>query len=268
MHPDVVELRSFYYTTQLGRMVQRTLRARLRELWPDTRGMTVAGFGFAAPFLRPYLGEAARVLCLMPAQQGVCPWPGEGPNVSVLTEETLWPVAHGQIDRLLVAHGLETCERPQALLEEIWRALSPGGRAVFLVPNRAGIWARREGTPFGYGRPYTLGQLERTLADSRFATERHAGALYMSPSHRGFWLRVAPTMERIGTRLQIQRLAGVTLVEATKLVFIAPASGLKERAERPLRVLEGFAQPVPAPPKPAGLSVARCRNTAPVGMRP
>jgi hypothetical protein len=69
MHLDVVELRSFYYTTQLGRMVQRMVRARLRDMWPDIHGMNLVGFGFAAPFLRPFMDEATRTLCLMPAQQ-------------------------------------------------------------------------------------------------------------------------------------------------------------------------------------------------------
>ncbi|MEL7138844.1 MAG: methyltransferase domain-containing protein [Pseudomonadota bacterium] len=251
MHLDVVELRRFYYATRLGRLVQQVLTARLRALWPSTQAQCVAGFGFAAPFLRPYLPEAARVLCLMPAQQGVVPWPGEGPNVSTLIEETLWPVAADSVDRLLVVHGLETCERPQALLSEIWRVLTPGGRAVFMVPNRAGLWARREGTPFGFGRPYTTGQLERTLADQRFGAERHTGALYMPPKHDGFWFRLAPPIERLGTRLDLQRLAGVVLVEATKMVYITPKNGLRERARQPLRVLEGLAPPVPAPPKPA-----------------
>ncbi|MEL6312045.1 MAG: hypothetical protein AAFQ17_06750, partial [Pseudomonadota bacterium] len=127
----------------------------------------------------------------------------------------------------------------------------PGGRAVFMVPNRAGLWARREGTPFGFGRPYTTGQLERTLADQRFAAERHTGALYMAPKHDGFWFRLASPIERLGTRLDLQRLAGVVLVEATKVVYITPKNGLRERARQPLRVLEGLAPPVPAPPKPA-----------------
>lgn len=249
MHPDVVELRKFYYTTRLGRLVQRGLRDRLTGMWPDTKGMTVAGFGFAAPFLRPFLDRSARVLCLMPAQQGVCPWPAEEPNLATLIEETLWPLPNGFVDRLIVAHGLETCERPQALLEEIWRVLAPGGRAVFIVPNRAGIWARRDVTPFGYGRPYSVSQLEQALADHRFAAERHTGALYHPPSHTRFWLRIAPAIERIGARLDAERLAGVVMVEATKLVYIAPASGLKETVRRPLKVLEGLASP--PRPKPA-----------------
>ncbi|MEM0943282.1 MAG: methyltransferase domain-containing protein [Pseudomonadota bacterium] len=258
MHLDVVDLRKFYYATRLGQMAARTLRERLRAMWPNVAGQTVAGFGFAAPFLRPFKEEAARVLCLMPAQQGVCPWPAEGPNVSALVEETLWPLPTGQVDRLVVAHGLETCERPQALLSEIWRVLAPGGKAIFLVPNRAGIWARRDATPFGYGRPYSVGQLEATLSSHNFSADRHEAALYMPPSHKRFWLKLGPTMERVGQKVDAQRLAGVALVEVTKLVYIAPRSGAVAPARAPLKVLEGL-RPVPSPaPKPAtGRGAAR-----------
>ena len=95
MHLDVVDLRRFYYRTPLGRAAQRSLQEAIRGLWPRVAGETVVGFGFAAPFLRPLMGEAARTLCLMPAQQGVCRWPPEGPNVSVLTDETHWPLPAG-----------------------------------------------------------------------------------------------------------------------------------------------------------------------------
>ena len=240
MHPDVVQLRKFYYRTALGRAAQKAIRRRLRVLWPSVRGETVVGFGFAAPFLRPFMEEAERVLCLMPAQQGVCPWPGEGPNVSALVEERLWPLANGAADRLLVCHGLETCERPAALLKEIWRVLAPGGSAIFLVPNRTGAWARRDGTPFGFGRPYSLGQLERTLADAQFSADRHAAALYMAPSQSRFWLRLGPTIEAVGQWLGWQRLGGVVMVEATKLVFAKPRSGSAVAAREPVAVPAGL----------------------------
>ena len=119
------------------------------------------------------------------------PWPPGGPNVCALVEETRWPIAAATVDRLIVAHGLETCESPDALLPEIWRVLAPGGRVVFIVPNRSGLWARRDVTPFGYGRPYSLGQLEALARRHRFAPERHVGALYAPPSHRRFWLQTA-----------------------------------------------------------------------------
>ena len=60
MHLDVIDLRRFYYRTPLGRATQRSLQEAIRALWPDVSGETVAGFGFAAPLLRPFLGEAAR----------------------------------------------------------------------------------------------------------------------------------------------------------------------------------------------------------------
>ncbi|MBY8974606.1 methyltransferase domain-containing protein [Rhodobacteraceae bacterium NNCM2] len=253
MHLDVIDLRKFYYTTGLGRMTQRVLRQRLRGMWENVSGHTLVGFGFAAPFLRPFMTEAARTLCFMPAQQGVCPWPAEGPNVAALVEETRWPVTTGSVDRLIVAHGLETCERPQALLAEIWRVLAPGGKAIFMVPNRAGLWARRDGTPFGYGRPYSVGQLEDALSGHNFSADRHEAALYLPPSHKRFWLRLAPWIEQMGQRIDAQRFGGVALVEVTKMVYIAPKSGAAP-VRAPLRVLEGL-RPTPAPKPASGRTV-------------
>ena len=42
-------------------------------------------------------------------------------NVSVLCEETLWPLATGFVDRLVMMHGLETSENPAAVLDEAHR---------------------------------------------------------------------------------------------------------------------------------------------------
>lgn len=247
MHQDVVDLRSFYYRTRLGRTAQRALQDALRGLWPDTAGMTVVGFGFAAPLLRPFLADARRVLSLMPDQQGVMPWPAGQPNLSALVEETAWPIPAGVVDRLIVAHGLETCERPGALLDEIWRTLAPGGHVVFVVPNRSGIWARRDVTPFGHGRPYSFGQLERLLRAHRFAPERHAAALYGPPSHRRFWLQTAYLWERIGRRFDPKLIAGALLMEASKRIYARPPSGSKVAVPGPLDVLDGLTRPKPEP---------------------
>jgi SAM-dependent methyltransferase len=247
MHLDVVDLRSFYYQTRLGRSAQRSLQQALRGLMPQTDGLTVAGFGFAAPFLRPFLKDARRVLSLMPAQQGVMPWPAGAPNLSTLVEETAWPIPAGVIDRLIVAHGLETCERPAALLDEIWRVLAPAGHVVFVVPNRSGVWARRDVTPFGYGRPYSVRQMESLLRKHRFAPERHVGALYGPPSHAGFWIRTAPVWERIGRRFAWSFPAGALLMEGTKQIYARPPSGSKVASGGPLGVLEGLTRPKPEP---------------------
>ncbi|MGF1503243.1 MAG: methyltransferase domain-containing protein [Paracoccaceae bacterium] len=258
MHLDVTDLRDFYETARLGRIAKRALSAQIRALWPDLHGLTVVGFGYAAPFVEPVRGEAARTICLMPAQQGVCPWPGEGDNLAALVEETLWPLPRDFADRILLAHGLETCERPHALLEEVARVLAPEGRVLVMAPNRAGLWARRDATPFGFGRPYSIGQLETALAAHGFRVERHEAALYMPPSHRPFWLRLAGPIERAGQRLLPRRVAGVTLIEARKQLFATPGSGAAEAARVPIRVLEGL-RPVPAPKPAAGRAAARAR---------
>ena len=249
MHLDVVDLRRFYYRTRLGRAAQRAIRDRLTAMWPaeagGAKGLTVAGFGFAAPLLRPYLADARRVTCLMPAQQGVMPWPAGMPNTSVLAEETLWPVETGSVDRLVLLHGLETSEAPDRVLDECERVLGPGGRLVVIVPNRSGLWARRDVTPFGFGRPYSLSQLEAMTAAAGFEPRRHEGALYAPPRESDFWLRAAGPLERMGPRVTRGNGGGVILLECAKQVPARPRTGLAERVRRPLRVLD------PAP-EPAG----------------
>lgn len=249
MHLDVVDLKAFYYRTRLGRSAQRSLQEALRGLWPDTAGMLVVGFGFAAPMLRPFLRDGGRVIALMPAQQGVMRWPTNAPSLCALVEETHWPIEAGTVDRLVVAHGLETCERPDALMAEIWRVLAPNGRVVFIVPNRAGLWARREVTPFGYGRPYSFTQIETLMAKHRLQCDRHAAALYAPPSHRKFWLQTARFWERLGRRFQPHVMAGALIAEASKQVYARPSAGSKVAVPGPLDVLEGLAG---AKPEPAG----------------
>ena len=247
MHLDVVDLHSFYYRTKLGRIAQRSLRERIVDLWPDTKGQTVAGFGFAGPMLRPFLADSRRVLNLMPGQQGVMPWPEGLPNHSVMVEETRWPVPTGMIDRLIVLHGLETCERQSELLDEIWRVLGPGGRALFVVPARSGLWARRDVTPFGYGRPYSVGQLENQLRKHAFLPGRTVGALFSLPSHRGWAIRSAAIFERFGSRLAWIAPAGAVMVEVTKQVHAPTRPGLKEAVRKPLEALEGITKPAGKP---------------------
>lgn len=237
MHLDVHDLRNFYYRSTLGRAAQASIRTQMRALWPEAKGQTVVGFGFAVPLLRPYLADARRVIALMPAPQGVMPWPSGMPNVSVLSEETLWPLDTGRVDKLVLMHGLETSERPSRLLEECWRVLGPGGKVIFVTPNRAGLWSRSDATPFGFGRPYTLGQLETQLRQHNFLPERHAAALYQMPSARRFWLKSAPLFERIGARIPTVMAGGAFLVEASKRVQAPGGTVIQEKARSRLPAL-------------------------------
>ena len=233
MRFDVVDLKKFYYRTFLGRTVQKALRKCLCDMWGDTKGQTIVGFGFATPLLRPFLAKARRIIALMPAEQGVIAWPGDTgehlANCAVLCEELHWPIANGQVDKLVLLHALETCTDTDALLDEIWRVLGPGGRVVFIVSNRSGLWARSDKTPFGVGRPYSVGQVEHLLRLHKFVPERHFPALYFAPSSRPFWLRMAVYWDYIAHRRIIPVVAGVIFVEASKQVYARPRDGVGER---------------------------------------
>ncbi|MBY6090813.1 class I SAM-dependent methyltransferase [Maritimibacter alkaliphilus] len=240
MHLDVQDLRNFYYRSTLGRAAQHQVRTQMLKLWPEAQGQTVAGFGFAVPLLRPYLPEARRVIGLMPAPQGVMPWPAGMPNVSVLCEETNWPLDTGQVDKLVLMHGLETSENPTDLLEECFRVLGPGGKALFVVPHRAGLWSRSDRTPFGYGRPYSQGQLEAQLKRHSFLPETAIHTLYQPPSSRRFWRKTAGFWEKVGASLSMVISGGVLMVEATKRVQAPSGPGERIRKPSGLRVLEGL----------------------------
>jgi SAM-dependent methyltransferase len=248
MHLDVHHLRNFYYRTRLGRAAQKAIRDRIVALWPPRASEVVAGFGFAVPLLRPYLEAGARVIALMPAPQGIMPWPAGQPNVAALCAETNWPILSGSVDRLFLMHGLETSENPSGVLDEAFRVLAPGGSAVFIVPNRAGLWSRRDATPFGFGRPYSARQLEAQLIRHAFAPQRAISALYMPPVEARFWLRTAGFWERTGRTLLPWRAGGVLIVEGTKQVH-APTRGTAAAVavRRPIPVLEGAARPVAEP---------------------
>ena len=243
MHLDVIALRDFYENDPMGALVKRRLQVAAREIWPSVGGMTLAGYGFATPILPPFRAEAARTLALMPAPQGAIAWPSPDACQTALVEPYNWPLQPGALDRLILAHALETVSRPDRLLEECWRVLAPEGRLLVIAPNRSGFWARGDGTPFGNGRPYSSGQTEHLLSEHGFSIDHAEGALYFPPSARRFWLRAGTPVERLGRRLDWSRWAGVLMVEAIKRVK-APRGGIRERAMSPIEAISGAVRPV------------------------
>lgn len=237
MHIDVEVLKTFY-ATPLGTAVRRVLTHRVRARWRGLTGQTVIGLGYPCPYLGVFNEEAHAVVALMPAQQGALVWPRTGPVQSALVMEEQLPLADNSVDRLLAVHCLEVAERPAVLLREIWRVLAPEGRLLLLVPNRRGLWARFDATPFGYGRPYSRSQLERLLNDALLTPFEWKGALHMPPLGWSMIVRSAPAWERLGARLS-PAFGGVMMVEARKEVMAPLAHGVPARSFGRLVTLPG-----------------------------
>ncbi len=230
MYVDVVDLRDFYLS-RLGQVARRMIRRRMRLIWPDVAGMRVLGLGYATPYLRPFRDEAERVIAAMPSSQGVLAWPAEGPNAVALVEESELPFQDYSIDRVVLVHGLEYSEQVRPLLKEIWRVMAGGGRLLVVAPNRRGIWARIDRTPFGQGHPYTPAQLSRLLRETDFTPETVAAALFVPPTASRMMLRSATAIERVGERW-FTTFAGVAVVEATKQIYAKPALKRKDSRRR------------------------------------
>ncbi len=228
MSIDVVDLRNFY-GHRLGVVARRFVSRGIRRMWPDAIGQRVLGVGYATPYLGLFREEAERCLAFMPAAQGVTKWPSTRPTLSALVDENELPLPDGTVDRVLLAHALEMSPEATSLLREAWRVLASGGQLLAIVPNRRGLWARMDTTPFGHGRPYSRSQINQLLRETWFTPTGWSEALYVPPIERGWFLRSAVAWERTGATLSAP-FAGVHLVVASKQVYRAiPARRAKRR---------------------------------------
>ncbi|MEO8666951.1 MAG: methyltransferase domain-containing protein [Bauldia sp.] len=231
MYLDVVDLRAFY-AERLGGVARRLIAERLRRHWPSVAGDRLLGVGFATPYLADFADEAERTIAFMPAAQGVVNWPPQGRNAAALVADDALPLSDASIDRVLAVHSLEMAENARDQLREIWRVLAPGGHMIIVVPNRRGIWARVETTPFGYGRPFGRGQLTALLRDCLFSPVAWSEALAVPPIGHRPWLRTGATWEKFGTALW-PGFAGVVIVEATKQLYQGIPARARGRVRQP-----------------------------------
>jgi len=227
MWMDAVDLRDFY-ADSLGGVARRMIRRRIRAIWPDVSGMKVLGIGFPTPYLSAFRPETERVLAAMPAAQGVLHWPLGEPGLTALIDECELPFADMSMDRVLMVHALECAENVRPMMREAWRVLASGGRLMVVVPNRRGLWARFERTPFGRGRPYSSGQLSTVLRENMFTPLTTERALFVPPTRSRMVLSSGLALEEIGRRWY-PAFAGVTILEATKQIYAGQVETNRKR---------------------------------------
>ena len=213
---DIVDLTRFYETS-LGGHVATHLVDEISRIWPQAAGPhdAVLAYGYGLPLAEPLWPDADWQF-LMPAQQGALA-PQENDPPRILGDERQWPMRTESVNRLVMLHGLEAANHLDALMEQAWRVLVPNGRAIFIVPNRRGFWARRDQTPFGAGRPFSSGQLRKLLRRTGFVQGQNRAALFLPPYLPERLMRALGWVDRPATLL-LPQLGGVWLIEAVKKI--------------------------------------------------
>jgi SAM-dependent methyltransferase len=204
-----------FYATALGALTSKLLRQILLDIWPNCTGLSLLGLGYAGPYLRLWREQSARAISLSPIQLGPAPWPTGRASLACCAEEDALPFPDMSFDRILLIHGLEQAENARRSLREAWRLLKDDGRLIVVVPNRRGLWAYAESTPFGHGQPYSEGQLARLLTSLFFTVEKQQPALFAPPLHWRVNLKTFHLWEKTGNIIAPQ-LAGLTIAEASK----------------------------------------------------
>jgi len=232
-----------FYDGHLGAVARRILLRRLRQVWPNVEGLRMLGYGYAMPFLRPFLLEAERGVAAMPAHLDITAWPGKK-CLTALVEENALSFPDAFFDRILVVHGMEGSESLRALLRQLWRVLAPEGRMLLIAPNRASLWAQLDWSPFAQGRPFSRRQLDTLLRDGLFEPVLWDRALYVPPLHAKALVGTGAGWEKFGHRF-FPGIGGVHLVEVTKSLYAPVGPTAVPAGARPARL-----DPVGPEPKP------------------
>ncbi len=208
-----------FYTQALGKATLELLNARLGKQLPNNADALVVGLGYASP----YLNAESRQVSFMMARGGAVHWPVDGKVKSALVDELELPLADNSVDTVLLIHALELAESAEDLMVEIWRVLAPQGKVILVVPNRRGLWAISEATPFGQGQPFSRGQLLGLLRQSQFLVVSVEQALVAPPIAGPVLLKALEPVSRLG-------FGGLNIAVATKQVYAYSVAKSARRA--------------------------------------
>jgi len=196
------------------------IKGHITEIWPDCRKQTLLALGYALPYIKAYKQGAKATIPLMSPQCGVHHWPQDknAHNMVGLCERIALPIETSSIDRALLVHDLEYCEDLNAAMDELWRVLKSSGRAIIIVPGRGGFWSGNDTTPFGHGRPFSYGQIQKLLHDHDFIHEQTREALFLPPAFYPAMLKAAPFIETAAEKC-LPFMAGIHIIEVSKQLY-------------------------------------------------
>lgn len=219
-----------FYETPLGGLTAAMLRQELSALWPDMTGLSTLGIGYAGPCFERWR-QTGKCIEVSPPPMGAKCQTMANLTLTCIAETESLPFADLSFDRVLLIHGLEQAENARRTLREAWRVLKDDGKLIVVLPNRQGVWAYAESTPFGHGQPYSERQLARLLSSLFFKVERQKTALYALPLNKQLMLRFFWLTERYG-RFLIPHFAGLVIAEASKTLYGINPAGRRASARR------------------------------------
>lgn len=227
MHYDLTELDQFY-ETPLGQAIATSIKHHVEDLWQTPLAKEQQGLLIGYPF--PFLCSEKHhnFFWQTSPHLGARHWPSENASRTVLADDYALPFAEQFFDRILIAHTLETSSYPQEFLSEIHRVLTSRGRAIFIVPNRTGFWIKSEKTPFGMGRPYSVGQLKQSLKEIGFTSNQVRRAGFFPPWE--IMTKIAPYCDQLGQGF-CSALGGINIIEVSKNVYsVTPIKAPRKRS--------------------------------------
>ncbi|MBR0559054.1 class I SAM-dependent methyltransferase [Neokomagataea anthophila] len=167
--PDI----SAFYRTPVGQRVQTLLQRHIKSL-PFPPCQQAIALGHATPYRRALPDNTIFAHLTPPSHQ-------EAGQKHCIVDTTRLPFDDCSVPLILAVHALEFAPSPSELLRALWKSLRDDGHLILVIPNRSGLWAHSDRTPFGHGTPFSTQQIQRLLTQNLFKTDYKRSTLIAPP---------------------------------------------------------------------------------------
>ena len=134
---------------------------------------------------------------------------------SIVVKGNDLPFLNHSMDYVVLLHSLEFVSNDDAFLDEVLRVMNADGELLIIVPNRQGLWSWFDSTPFGFGQPYSMKQLNDLLLSKGLDISSKSHALFLPPSllNKGY-----PPLKYLDSLClkYFKKMSGLNIIHARK----------------------------------------------------